>query len=280
MISIIMPAYNAENTIKKAITSCLNQTYKDIEVIVINDASTDNTLNIITELADKDNRIKVFSNEVNKGAGLSRRVGVYNTKGEYITFLDSDDYYKEDCIETLFKAAKEKDADIVHPGIIIVNKDKCVEKIPNRIFAEGDIKFIPDKSDTKRFLSIMLIKKSLWDKVEYSSRRYIEDTPTLYKLIYFANNVYSINYAGYYYTQNDNSLIHSASKFKTDLYQCLSMKDILEFLEVNNPSKVNYELFIKAFERLQDGDYDSNEFYMYPSESVEVLSFLYKCLNC
>lgn len=89
MISIIMPAYNAENTINKAITSCLNQTYKDVEIIVINDASTDNTLNIVTQLANKDNRIKVFSNEVNKGAGLSRRVGLYNAKGEYITLYDN-----------------------------------------------------------------------------------------------------------------------------------------------------------------------------------------------
>lgn len=278
MISIIMSAYNAENTIERAITSCLNQTYRDIEVIVVDDASTDNTLNIVKSLADKDNRVKVFSNEVNKGAGLARRVGVHNAKGEYTTFLDSDDYYKEDCIEILFKAAKEKNADIVHPGIIVIENDIEQPRIPKECFAEGKSRFVPDSSDTKRFLTIMLIKRDLWNKVEYSHRRYIEDTPTLYKLIYFANNVYSIEYAGYCYIQNNNSLIHTASSFKNALYQCLSTKDILEFLEAQNEN-VRYELFIKKFEILQGGNYDEKEFYNYPEESVEILSYLYKCLN-
>ena len=278
MVSIIMAAYNAEQTIRRALLSCLNQTYKDIEVVVIDDASTDNTLNIIEEIANSDSRIRVVKHEVNKGAGLSRRSGINNANGDYITYLDSDDYLKEDCIETLVKAAKERNADIVHPGIIIVKDGVETYRVPKNTFLAGKNRFVPDKSDTKRYLSIMLIKKELYDKVEYSHRRYLEDTPTLYKLIYYAKNVYSINYAGYYYTQNDNSLIHSTSDFKRDLYHCLSVKDILEFLEAHNET-VNYDLFVKKFEQLQDGNYNEKEFYTYPEESVEVLSFLYKCLN-
>lgn len=279
MVSIIMSAYNAEKTIRKALLSCLSQTYKDIEVIVVDDASTDNTLNIVKEIANNDSRIKVVQHDVNKGAGLSRRSGINNANGDYITYLDSDDYLKLDCIETLVKAAKSKNADIVHPGIITVIKDKEYSRIPKEQFTEGVERFIPDVTDTKRFLSIMLIKRELYDKVQYSHRRYIEDTPTLYKLMYFAKNVYSINYAGYYYVQNDNSLIHTADNFKNLLYLCLSTKDILEFIESQNEKDVNYNLFIDRFNNLQDGNFDENLFYKYPEESVEILSFLYKCLN-
>lgn len=273
-----MAAYNAEKTIRKALLSCLNQTYKDTEVVVIDDASTDNTLNIIEEIANSDSRIRVVKHEVNKGAGLSRRSGINNANGDYITYLDSDDYLKEDCIETLVKAAKERNADIVHPGIIIVKDGVETYRVPKNIFLAGKNRFVPDKSDTKRFLTIMLIKKALYDKVEYSHRRYLEDTPTLYKLIYYAKNVYSIEYAGYYYTQNPSSLIHTADSFKKALYHCLSTKDIIEFLEVNN-EKADYDAFLKRFEQLQEGNFDEKLFYNYPEESVEVLSFLYKCLN-
>lgn len=278
MVSIIMAAYNAEQTIRRALLSCLNQTYKDIEVVVIDDASTDRTLNIVEEMANSDSRIRVVKHEVNKGAGLSRRSGINNANGDYITYLDSDDYLKEDCIETLVKAAKERNADIVHPGIIIVKEGKEYPRIPKNAFVAGKNRFVPDKSDTKRFLSIMLIKKELYNNVEYSHRRYLEDTPTLFKLMWYAKNVYSIEYAGYYYTQNPESLIHSSVGFKTDLYHCLSTKDVLEFLESKN-EKCDYDTFITRFEKLQEGNYDEKLFFNYPEESVEILSFLYKCLN-
>ena len=90
MITIIMSAYNAEGTILKAINSVLNQTYKNTQLIVVNDCSTDNTLDIVKNI--EDSRIVLINNDENLGCGMSRRVGLLKATGNYITFLDSDDY--------------------------------------------------------------------------------------------------------------------------------------------------------------------------------------------
>ena len=117
MISIITSAYKAESTISRAIESVLAQTYKDWEMIIVVDASPDNTYNIALSYADKDTRIKVINNKEKVGAGIARRIGIknINPNTEYTTFLDSDDYYKPDVLEVLYKHAKETDADVIHP---------------------------------------------------------------------------------------------------------------------------------------------------------------------
>ena len=118
MISIIITCYNSASTIKRAIDSCLNQTYNDIELVIIDDCSIDNSVEIIESY--KDNRIKLIKHEVNKGAGLARRTGTKNIKGEYTIFLDSDDYLATNTLEVLIEAAIKYDADIIAPGYISV----------------------------------------------------------------------------------------------------------------------------------------------------------------
>jgi teichuronic acid biosynthesis glycosyltransferase TuaG len=108
MISVIMPAYNAERTIKEAIESVLNQTYHDFELIVINDASLDNTLKIVEEYMELDQRVKLIDNPKNSGVSVSRNKGVSMARGEYIAFLDSDDIWRHDKLEKQLKLMKEK----------------------------------------------------------------------------------------------------------------------------------------------------------------------------
>lgn len=91
LVSVVIPAYNTEKTIEKAIQSVLVQTYSDIEVIIIDDCSQDGTLKIAASYAQKDNRIKVFQNQVNMGVAFSRNRGVKEAVGDWIAFLDSDD---------------------------------------------------------------------------------------------------------------------------------------------------------------------------------------------
>ena len=97
-ISVILSAYNEEKFIEKAIESVVNQTLKDIEIIIINDGSTDNTLSIINGYANDDSRIKVIDQE-NIGLGASRNKGMKIATGEYVTFLDGDDWFREDAFE-------------------------------------------------------------------------------------------------------------------------------------------------------------------------------------
>ena len=110
-ISVILSAYNEERFIRKAIESVVNQTLKDIEIIIINDGSTDDTLDIINSYADKDKRIVVIDQE-NIGLGASRNKGMKIAKGEYVTFLDGDDWFREDAFEIAYNEAKAKDTDI------------------------------------------------------------------------------------------------------------------------------------------------------------------------
>ncbi|MEI0550868.1 glycosyltransferase family 2 protein [Brachyspira intermedia] len=112
LISIILPVYNAEKYIEKCLNSFINQTYKNIEIICINDGSKDNSYNILKELSTKDNRIKLFTHE-NSGPAKTRNVGLENATGNYIMFCDSDDYYELNACELMLKTIVENNVDVV-----------------------------------------------------------------------------------------------------------------------------------------------------------------------
>lgn len=96
LVSIITPLYNSEQYIERTIQSVLNQTYENWELLIVDDCSTDNGYKIVQELADKDNRIKLFKNEKNSGAAIARNKGIKAAQGKYIAFLDSDDQWHKD----------------------------------------------------------------------------------------------------------------------------------------------------------------------------------------
>ena len=112
-VSIIVPVYNVENYIERCLKSLVNQTLKDIEILIINDGTPDNSIEICEKYAKNDNRIKIFNKE-NEGLGLTRNYGIERATGEYIAFVDSDDYVTLDMCENLYNAAIENNADIVY----------------------------------------------------------------------------------------------------------------------------------------------------------------------
>lgn len=109
-ISIIVPAYNAEKYIEKCLKSLINQTKEELEFIIVNDGSTDSTEDLVKKYKDK--RIRYFKNK-NQGIGKTRNFGIDQAKGEYILFLDSDDYIEKTCCEEMYNKAKNEDLDIV-----------------------------------------------------------------------------------------------------------------------------------------------------------------------
>lgn len=111
MISVIIPVYNVEEYLERCVNSVLKQTYNDLEIILVDDGSTDNSGKICDELKNKDDRIIVIHKE-NQGLSASRNIGIEKATGEYITFVDSDDYILEDMYETLYKNLIRNDADI------------------------------------------------------------------------------------------------------------------------------------------------------------------------
>lgn len=115
MVSVIITLYNKENSIKRTILSALEQTYKDIEIIVVNDCSTDNSLNICNEFLPN---IKVITADRNYGLPNARQTGIKHAKGNFITFIDADDYLSNDAINKCIETQKKSDADIVQMNII------------------------------------------------------------------------------------------------------------------------------------------------------------------
>ena len=122
-ISIIVPIFNVENYIERCLNSLINQTLKEIEIICINDGSTDNSLNILQKYQKKDCRITIINHE-NRGIGYVRNEGVKNAKGEFLGFVDPDDWVDLNYFEKLYAAAKRHDADIAVSGFIRLNKKK------------------------------------------------------------------------------------------------------------------------------------------------------------
>ena len=113
LVSIIIPVYNVEKYIEKCLRSVMFQTYRNIEIIVVNDKTPDNSMDIVRRLAAEDNRIVIFEHEVNSKQGAARNTGLKACKGEYIIFLDSDDVLTLDAVEILYKAIKKDNSDMV-----------------------------------------------------------------------------------------------------------------------------------------------------------------------
>lgn len=210
-ISIIIPAYNVEDYIEKCLLSVFNQNYKDYEVIVINDGSTDNTLNIIKKFKN----IKLI-NQKNKGLSMARNTGVKNSLGEYIFFLDSDDYISPHFLEDISK--KINDEDIIRFQINVLDDEK-ITPYPEEEFI--------NLNGTKAFSKIVkyhfvenawayLFKRDYYLKGRYEFQNgYHEDYGLIPLVIIKANKVSSYNIVGYNYYQRNNSIMNNNNYNKT-----------------------------------------------------------------
>ena len=135
-ISIIIPVYNAEQYLEDCLLSISQQTFGDFEILAVNDGSTDRSLEILKKYQEKEPRLKVFSQE-NKGVSAARNLGVEYAKGEYIIFLDSDDYIENNMIESLLKVAIENQSDIVLCGFYADFVDVNEQLIFSRAFLKN-----------------------------------------------------------------------------------------------------------------------------------------------
>ena len=112
-ISVLIPSYNVEKYIRECLDSIVNQTFEDMEIICIDDGSTDSTLDILNEYALKDSRLRVYENKENKGVSYARNYLLNLAKGKYIFFMDSDDYLELDALEKAYNLTEEKSLDIL-----------------------------------------------------------------------------------------------------------------------------------------------------------------------
>lgn len=141
-ISIIMPVYNGGEFLENSINSIVEQTLKDVELICINDGSTDNSLDLLNELSEKYSFIKVYSQE-NQGSGKARNYGLSNAKGEYIAFLDADDIFVDNnALEEMYEVAQKHDADMVGGNLKRINSNNKILANPN--YKNGNYKLFTE----------------------------------------------------------------------------------------------------------------------------------------
>ena len=121
-VSIIIPCYNSQAYLQKAVDSAVNQSLKEIEIILIDDGSTDKTPTLLQQYKMSDNRVEIINHSTNKGLAISRNSGIEQAKGEYLFFLDSDDYIHPNTMEVLYEQAKKEDLDILQSKYFLKNK--------------------------------------------------------------------------------------------------------------------------------------------------------------
>ena len=233
-VSVVIPIYNVEKYLKKCLDSVINQTLKDIEIICVNDCSSDNSESIIKEYINKDNRVKLINNKNNYGIGYSRNIGIDNSLSDYISFIDSDDFVSENFIEELYSTALKNDADIVFTNnIYTVNEDtnnikpyyhnrmNIWKKKFNNSYIEGISNFnvnTEEKENTPEYPLVVvwnkLLKKDFLYKksIRFFDYRIAEDADFFYRIL--ANNpkMYYNNNAKYYYFQRCSSLMTNIKK--------------------------------------------------------------------
>ena len=210
LISIIVPVYNVENYIEKCVNSIINQTYKNIEIIIVDDGSKDNSGKKCDELAKKDNRIKVI-HKLNGGLSDARNSGMKIANGKYIGFVDSDDYIKEDMFETLYKLNKKYNSDIsivsyyeIYRGkIISVRDSKKLEEL-SKLEA---IKELLIDTKIQSYAWNKLFKKELFEGIEFPTNKNFEDIATTLLLFERANKVVLLEDPKYYYVRRDDSIV-------------------------------------------------------------------------
>ena len=163
-VSIIIPVYNSESFLINVLDSMINQTLKDIEIICVNDGSTDESLNLLNLYAEKDNRIKVYSQN-NQGAGAARNFGLSKAVGETVLFLDSDDIFSVELVENLYNEYKKYNADIVYCNYNILHSNSSCPKdlINKKVFSNTNfVEHIYNKASV--FVWNKLFKKEFVDK--------------------------------------------------------------------------------------------------------------------
>ncbi|BDM75170.1 glycosyltransferase family 2 protein [Lactococcus garvieae] len=277
LVSIIIPVYNAEEYLAECIESIQQQTYQNIEIIIINDGSTDSSLEIIQMYAQKDQRIKVFSIK-NSGPAQCRNFGLEHFSGDFLIFVDSDDFISEDLIELLLSYSENdteismckfsKDSSRVGTGSKnLINQMTCFTDSVKQMYSPGFASSGP---------VCKLYGREIFEKLRFPDIAMYEDAAISLQVLSLASKVNFIDYCGYYYRFNPESITNTKisernfsifdknrivldyiSEYEPEAYDlatkiCLNDNDyvMLESTRVN--TEISKELFAQLFQQNQE----------------------------
>lgn len=257
LISIIIPIYNVSKYLNKCIDSLLNQSYKNTEIILVNDGSTDESGKICDEYATIHKNIKVI-HKTNAGVSQARNTGIETATGDYICFVDGDDYVTANYISDMLNIAKKEAVDIVTCNQIKIWEDgKKIELFENNIplnkyIVLTGIETLSDMLYGKTCYATCcckLYKRNIFDKIRFPSISMGEDSYTMYYCFLNAESVAHLHSPNYYYLQHAESAMHNPSYDKFYDYILLS-DDFIKTVNEKYP-----ELFLPAVNRLIENNF-------------------------
>lgn len=257
-ISIIVPVYNKSEYLRTMLDSVLNQSFSDFEIILIDDGSTDGSERIADEYQQKDSRVKV-KHIKNEGVSHARNVGLDVAKGEYITFIDSDDTVAEDYLLNMYRLAEENSVPIVICGIIKLWPDQFDKEVilpPYRGRKEmrdiiNEFASVQKQTGIYGFCAAKIVSRELIGSNRFDEKVVLaEDFDFYLKLYRQIHSIYFTDYAGYYYVQNTDNSPMKVQDDKIDYYsQLLIQQRFAKFLkEMNAYSENNKSIIEKSIQ--------------------------------
>ena len=236
-ISVIVPVYNVENYIGRCIDSLVNQTLRDIEVVIVNDGSTDDSQKVIDEYVRKyPDKIKAYTIK-NSGAANARNYALDKATGEYIGFVDSDDYVAKDMYEKLYNKAIEDNADIVNCGYYRETETRCVEKetVYNPEFGNSVFENPYLIVDSVPYIWNKIFKRKIIEdnKIRFPNLKIYEDLVFTYELFVEANKISKVFEPLYFYTvTRETSLTFKFTEKRFDIFEAFN--ELIKFMEKKN----------------------------------------------
>lgn len=244
-VSVIIPVFNTEKYLEKCLDSLICQSLEDIEIICVNDGSTDNSQVILEKYAQLDKRIKVLKQE-NKKQGAARNKGMEIATGEYIGYVDSDDWVDFDYFEELYIAAKKHNLDIALATNVRIGNGKTKKRL--KIEKEQIVLNLQEKLDLcNQFKNecptnkIYRRKFLIENNITWPEGVYCEDKLYTLKAIFWANGIVSVPDVNYYYFRRPNSTVKSNKQSKIDKNK--AKKEVIRFLKENNANIRDKEIW-------------------------------------
>lgn len=244
-ISIIVPVYNTEKYLCECLKSIVNQTLKDIEIIVINDNSPDNSIEIITDFVKKDNRIVLIDKEKNEGVGKARNDGIKAAKGQFICFMDSDDMYPNiEALEKLYLSAINNSVSIaggrrerLYSDGRIVKDDKTIKDGDTVFIADGLTEYADYQYDYGYWCYIYNRELLIENRIEFPPYSRFQDPPFFVKAMIAAKSFYMLDEYVYRYRYIDSDEKYT---YKKTVDQLQGVIDNLIISKQNNLPKLHY----------------------------------------
>ena len=266
-ISIITPIYNKKKTIHRYLNSIQNQPFNDLEIVLIDDLSEDNSLNIIESLTKEDERIILIKNKQRRGTLISRKIGSYISKGEFIIFVDPDDLISENILKYSYSLAKKFNFEIIRFNLYMGNYDlnlaDIVKEIDNTLLRKPNIYLylfygFGRLLQLDYYITNKLINKKLFIKALNSINNFYlnqfmidcEDGLINFMLYKLCNSLFFTRKIGYYYVKSENSITNDSGFKKRLKSNFLYFKFIFESTKNNNIEKtianyIFYEIYIR-----------------------------------